>query len=102
MIVNYDLEHQLCSSDFYGWLIEWAARGASEIVFTASKYRAPSFSPEVSRRRFETMIKPGPAFLGLPCREGTDGERVGLGHKNRQLIELARSNNTFKRLRSVL
>lgn len=103
MIVNYDLEHQLVSSDFYGWMVEWATKGATEIVFKTGKFRKNSIYPyEVMQRRYETMLKPGPAFLGLPSREGDDGERVGLGSKNKHIIKFAREHGSFRRLRSVL
>jgi len=99
MIVNYDLRTQLCSSDFYGWAVEWATKGATEIVFDTRDFR-PGWG-DVARERFESMIAPGPAFLRLPSREGTDGERVGPGTKVKQLIAFARANKSFKRLSSV-
>ncbi len=103
MIVNYDLEHQLVSTDFYGWLIEWAAKGATEIVFDTRKYRANSIYPDhIMRRRFETMVQPGPAFLGLSSREGQDGERVMPGYKFKHILRFTRENRSFRRLKSVL
>ncbi len=102
-VACYDLEQQLVSSDFYGWLIEWANKGATEIVFKTDKYREGSiYSNHIMRRRFETMLKPGPAFIGLPSREGDDGERVGIGSKNKDIIKFARENRSLRKLRSVL
>lgn len=103
-VACYDLEHQLVSTDFYGWMIEQAAIGADEIVFRTSKYRAGSIYPDhIMRRRFETMIKDGPKFLGLPSREGDDGERVGLGYKFIHFMKFVKENgSSFQRLKSVL
>jgi hypothetical protein len=101
MIVNYDLSQQLCSSDFYGWMIEWTAKGATEIVFDTREFR-PGWPNGVARRRFETMIAPAPAFLGIASREGIDGERVGLRAKNQTLVRFVRDNRIFPRMRSVL
>jgi hypothetical protein len=102
----FDLEHQICSTDFYGWLVEYAHRGAREIVFRTSKWRVHdrhhSFPDHVMRRRFETMIAPGPAFLDLPSREGEDGERVGLGYKCPNILRFTREVKDFRRLKSVL
>jgi hypothetical protein len=100
MVVNYDMSTQLCSSDFYGWLVEWTAKGASEIVFDTREFRS-GWPGGVARQRFESMILPGPALIGLPSREGGDGERVGPRSKVGQLIAFARANKSFKRLRSV-
>jgi hypothetical protein len=104
MIVNYDLSMQLVSFDFYGWLIEQVHCGASEVVFATGKYRpAKRVHPdEILRRRFESIIAPGPALMGLRSREGEDGERVGIGYKFPHWIRFAREHKMFRRLRSVL
>jgi hypothetical protein len=99
----FDLEHQICGTDFYGWLIEHVHRGATEIVFRTAKWRPiKSYPDHIMRRRFETMIAPGPAFLGLSSREGEDGERGVLGYKNIHFFRFARECQDFQRLRSVL
>jgi hypothetical protein len=95
MIANYDLRYQHTTFDFFGWLIEWAHRGATEIVFGNS-------NNPIKRKRFETIVAPGPAFLGLPSREGNDGERVGLKTKFPRVIEFAKQVKSFRRLRTVL
>ncbi len=95
MIVNYDLRRQHFTFDFFGWLIEWAHKGATEIVFDHT-------DNPIKRKRFETIIAPGPAFLGLPSREGNDGEKVGLKCKFLHVIRFARQIKSFRRLRTVL
>lgn len=103
MIVNYDLSEQLVTFDFYGWLVEQAHKGATEVVFDTRKYRtAEQVHPDdVLRERFETIIAPGPALLGLPSREGEDGERVGRGYKFPHWIKFGREHRGFRRLGSV-
>ena len=75
----YDLSRELISFDFYGWLVRVKSLGATEITFDTSPQLVTPWSPEVVRRRFESIIAPGPALLGLPSREGSDGERLGVG-----------------------
>ena len=103
MVVNYDLSEQLVTFDFYGWLVEQAHKGATEIVFDTRKYRpAEKVHPDdVLRQRFETIIAPGPALLGLPSREGEDGERVGRGYKFPHWIKFGKEHKGFRRLGSV-
>ncbi len=61
MIVNYDLRYQHFTFDFFGWLIEWAHKGATEIVF------ANADNP-IKRKRFETIVAPGPGRArGVGC-----------------------------------
>jgi hypothetical protein len=99
MIARYDLQYELAGFDFYEWLPVAAANGAAEIVFGTKVYRESIWPVEVLRKRFETIIAPGPALLGLPCREGDDGERVG-SSKLKDFVAFVR-RNPFPRLRSV-
>lgn len=92
MIARYDFATQLNSFDYYGWQAMEAACGATEIVFDTRMLK--------DRRRFLTIIQPGPAMLGLTSRIGTDGE----GHFSSRLRELApfmRYGRPFPRLHSV-
>lgn len=96
MIACYDLSSQLVTFDFYGWMVEQAENGAEEVVFSGT-----GSLDEATRTRFENIVKPGPAFLGLSSRVGDDGDR-GKRAKFAQLIEFAYNNRHFRRLRSVL
>jgi hypothetical protein len=100
MIARYDLLYDLNGFDFYQWLPVAVARGATEIVFGTKGHRESIWPADVLRKRFETIIAPGPALIGLPCREGDDGERVG-SCKLKDFVAFVR-HNKFPRLRSVL
>lgn len=100
MIARYDLEYDLCAFDFYHWLVMVAAAGATEIVFGTRRFRESIYSPEVLRDRFEGIIAPGPAFAGLSCREGDDGERV-CSYKLQEFVKFIRGEGKFERLKSV-
>jgi hypothetical protein len=97
----YDLSRELVSFDFYGWLVRVKALGATEITFDTSAQMVSLYAPEVVRRRFETIIAPGPSLLGLPSREGIDGERLGVGCSRLGHLVKAAKANPLPRLKSV-
>lgn len=86
--------------DFFPWLVMQAQAGATEIVLDASKPRATKWPIETVRRRFESIVEPGPALLGLPFRHGKDGVQLAPYHQ-RDLVRLAYAGVKFPRLRSV-
>lgn len=105
MIARYDLKYELLGFDFFGWLVIAAARGATEIVFGTREIKESIWPAEVIWRRFESIIRPGPALAGLPWREGDDGERLDFGawpkFKLPRLVEFCKERS-FPRLRSYL
>jgi len=101
LIARYPCATELNTFDFFGWQAQVAAMGATEIVFDTSHGFGPSiWPPEVQRRRFDTIIAPGPAMLGIPSREGTDGEQLA-SSRFRYLCDFADMHPDFPRLRSV-
>lgn len=103
MIARYDLKYELITFDFYSWLVIAATNGATEIVFGTREYRKTDWSDDVLRKRFETMIAPGPALMGLPSREGDDGVPVWpLALRYFHFVKWVRENKNFTRLKSVL
>lgn len=71
----YDLATELPTFDFYSWLVTVAAKGATEIVIDSSGFRESVYCEEQLKRRVESIIRPGPALVGLPVRDGPDGDR---------------------------
>jgi hypothetical protein len=102
MIACYDLAVELLSFDFYGWLVARKAEGATEIVFDTSKFGPSIWPTEELYRRFDSIIAPGPALLGLPSREGKDGYRGTVGASRLNHLVAAARSSTLPRLRSVL
>ena len=77
VIARYDLSVDMNSHDFFHWLQPAAALGAKEIVLDISRgFRRSKWPPDETLERYRTIVRPGAALLGLPCREGRDGERV--------------------------
>ena len=97
----YDLSRELVSFDFYGWLVRVKALGATEITFDTSAQLVSLWAPEIRRRRFETIIAPGPALLGLPAREGIDGQRLSVGCSRLGHLVKAAKAHSLPRLKSV-
>lgn len=100
MIFRYDLSCQIAGFDFFHWLLYVQSIGATEIVIDTSRIRASKWDRETTRRRIGSIILPGAALAGLPCRTGTDGT-VKLGYLG-ALLESARRGKRIWRLRSVL
>lgn len=98
---RYDLRLDIASFDFYSSLVMAAAKGAVEVVFGIERPKENKWTAAAVMRRFETIIKPGPALLGLPHRIGSDGIRPHSPHM-RTLVEFYRAGNDFPRLKSVL
>lgn len=96
---RYDLAHRNIGFDFYAWQTHVVILGAAEIVFGVKSFGQRYISDAECRQRYESIIKPGPAFLGLPSREGDDGEERGT-HKFSGIM--ATGSLDFPRLRSVL
>lgn len=104
MIGRYDLSVDINSHDFFHWLMPAAALGVTEVVLDVSKgFRASKWPDDQSLERYRTIVKPGAALLGLPCREGTDGVRLA-DYKIGYHISFARKskNPTMPRLFSPL
>ena len=93
MTFNYDTSEELCTFDFFGWLVQALAAGASEIVFDVSALAT------CNRRRFETILAPGPALAKLPSRQGSDGVKLAIGSSRMgRLVQFARQRRSFTRL----
>ncbi len=100
MIFRYDLSRQIAGYDFFHWLIYVQMMGATGIVIDTSNVRASKWSMHTTMRRVKSIILPGPALAGLPCRLGRDGKTCD-GYL-RAFLDLAKARPTFRRLKSVL
>jgi hypothetical protein len=98
----YSLSNRIAGFDFFPWLVMQKHGGAEEVVFDRSSPRTDKWPLETVIRRYESICKPGPAFLGMPSREGDRGRQYG-GYHQRELVALCRQiGNKIPRLKSVL
>jgi hypothetical protein len=97
----YPLSRFIAGFDFFPWLVMQKAAGATEIVFDTRRPRTHKWPLETVMRRFESILWPGPALLGLPCSIGTEGAQLAPYHQS-DLIRLVRAGLQVPRLRSVL
>lgn len=103
MIAQYDLSQDIASTDFYSWMCLAAAEGATEIVFRIDRgFKTTKWPAERVRRRLDTLLMPGPAFLGLPCRIGSDGVRTKYLPSAHSLQHFVLGGRNFPRLKTVL
>lgn len=100
MIARYDLSWQIAGFDYFYWLLWVQSMGATEIVIDDRRCKTLKWDAAITRRRVETLIKPGAALAGLKCRTGSDG-RMHKGYLD-ALLSAARRGRKIWRLRSVL
>ena len=97
----YQLSNKIAGFDFYAWLVMQAQASATEIVFDTRNPTTGKWPLETVMRRFESILWPGPALLGLKASLGTEGAQLAPYHQ-RDLIRLSRAGVKFPRLKSVL
>ena len=99
LIARYDLSKRNISFDFYAWQTHAWLLGYREIVFKISdgygQHREPQ---DVLARRYQSIVKPGPDMIGMPWREGDDGEECA-SHYLQWIVQTW--NWDFPRLKSV-
>ena len=100
MIARYDLSKRNISFDFFAWQTHAWLLGYREIVFDLSKGYGNHNQPDDElARRYQSIIRPGPDLMGMPSREGSDGEECAT-HKLYGILGLKRWD--FPRLKTVL
>lgn len=104
----YDCSRYLTSFNFYEWLVQAEANGATCVVFDIRNIRGDKWPVDVSLRRFWSICEPGPALIGLPVEvfQGEDGRRPNALDVARPggeyIVRFWKAGRRFKRLRSVL
>lgn len=98
----YPLSRYIAGFDFFPWLVMQQAHGATEIVFDIRAPKVDKWPLATVMRRYESILQPGPALIGLPSSVGTVGQQLAPYHQ-RDLVRLTRDGGMpFRRLRSVL
>jgi hypothetical protein len=70
----YDLGDKVAGFDFFNWLVQIKARGASEVVFRTDRVKDTKWPKATVLRRAESILFPGVALAGLPYSIGIAGE----------------------------
>lgn len=97
----YSLHDKIAGFDFFVWLVMQKAYGAEAVCFDVREPRSGKFSADEIRRRYASILAPGPALLGMAGFEGSDGVQYGPYHQE-DLNRLVREGLRIPRLRSVL
>lgn len=103
----YDLGRYLTSFNFFEWLVQAEANGATKVIFDIRNLRGDKWPLQIARRRFESICLPGPALIGLTHEvfdrsttlETEAQELAKPGGK--PLVDFWRSGRRFKRLKTV-
>src|SRR5678816_1027042 len=103
MQVQYDLSRNIASTDFYTWMVMAAGEGATEIVFNIERGIKTDKWPEaIVQRRFQTLLWPGPEFLGLKRSIGVGGAHTRWQPRAQDLVQYCKAGKKFPRLKTVL
>lgn len=97
----YELSRRIAGFDFFPWLAMQRAGGAERVCFDTRNPRTNKFTLAEVGRRYESILKPGPALLGMDSFEGAEGEQYG-PYLQDDLIRLVREGLQIPRLKSVL
>lgn len=103
----YDCSRYLTSFNFFEWLVQAEARGATSVVFDISRIRGDKWPIEVAKKRFWSICAPGPALIGLPHEVFEKGRPPGYAVDiatpgGGPLVAFWKSGNRFRRLKSVV
>jgi hypothetical protein len=103
----YDLGRYLTSFNFFEWLVQAEANGATKVIFDIRGIRSDKWPTEIARKRFWSICEPGPALIDLP-HDVFDSRNIGstdardFGEPGgRRLVAFCRAGRKFKRLRSI-
>jgi hypothetical protein len=97
----YRLAKKIAGFDFFPWLVMQRYGGATEVVFDTANPGTRKWPLETVVRRFESILLPGPALLGMEASIGRVGRQFG-GYHQRDLVKLAYAGAKLPRLKSVL
>jgi hypothetical protein len=101
MKLRFDLALNTASFDFYSYMVMGAAKGATEVIFGTDSVKKTFIGEPAMRKRFHSIVEPGPALLGLPHSFGPGGVKPHGPHL-RELVAFYREGNSFPKLRTVL
>lgn len=97
----YRLSESIAGFDFFCWLVVMKARGATEVVFDVKDPKTNKFTKEQVMRRFDSILWPGPALLGMRASFGSVGDMTAQAHQQLLLDHVAQGHSV-PRLRSPL
>jgi hypothetical protein len=100
VIATYSLREEIASFNFFYWLVQVKARGATEIGFDDSRPKDSKWNHGTVLRRYHTILQPGCTLAGLPYRTGVPLDRRWASPHFTEFCAWAQRHE-FERLRSV-
>lgn len=95
----YSLTRHVAGFDFFNWMVLARADGAEEIVFDVRAPKVDKWARETVRRRYESILQPGPALAGLPWSEGIRGSNRWQAHCS-GIVQFLAAGRNFRPLTS--
>ena len=106
-VALYDLGRYLTSFNFYEWLVQAQADGATSVLFDARRIREDKWPRNIALERFRSICEPGPALIDLGHAVIFDGAAPVRGARDfgepggARLVAFYKSGRRFKRLCTV-
>lgn len=100
MKARYSLNGRIAGFDFFTWLVMQKEQGVTSVSFDANEPRSNKFTTIEILSRYESILKPGCAFAGLPYDELGEGQNTIGGQV--ELMGFLKSGRKLQRLKSVL
>jgi len=97
----YSLSRFIAGFDFFFWLVMQKMGGAESVAFDNFNPSTKKHTADEVMRRYESILKPGPALLGMDSHEGNSGVQYG-EYNAMHLIRACNAGKQIPRLKSVL
>jgi len=105
----YDLSRYLTSFNFFEWLVQAQADGATSVRFDARNIRSDKWPRATALERFKSICEPGPALAGMTWETIWRHEQSGMLELAKdfgkpggaRIVAFCKAGRRFRRLRSV-
>lgn len=97
----YSVNKHFAGFDFFPWLAMQKAYGAESVAIDRSNPKLTKLTAAETEMRVDSILLPGPALLGMDCKEGKEGKQYA-PYMQTDLNRLVREGLKIPRLKSVL
>ncbi len=93
----YNIKKRIAGFDFYNFAVVARHKGYDEIVFDVSGLKKRKWDKETVKKRFESIILPGPELLGMKWSYGQVGDFV-IDTDPKYIVDFYRAGNIFRKI----
>lgn len=102
MLARYALSSKIASFDFFTWLVQIKAMGATGVAIDMRHASTGKWDFESVRRRVDSILLPGCELAGLPVEESDRGEDLVPKTDLKYLVDFLSARGRIEPLCSVL